>query len=78
MHDLRARDLPKIDPDPSLALVQPRRGSGGAWERLGRVWRSSGRALRAPRPQSNQKLADLSVFRKEDKTNLLKRRLKDG
>ena len=39
---LRARGLSKIDPSPSLAPVRPRGGSGGAWESLGRVLRSSG------------------------------------
>ena len=37
---LRARDLSKIDPNPSLAPVRPRGGSGGAWESLGGVLRS--------------------------------------
>ena len=32
IRDLRARDLPKI-------LAQPRRDSGGAWERLGNLRR---------------------------------------
>ena len=37
---LRARGLSKIDPNPSLAPVWPRGGSGGAWESLGGVLRS--------------------------------------
>ena len=37
---LRARDLSKIDPNPSLAPGWPRGGSGGAWESLGGILRS--------------------------------------
>ena len=42
---LRARDLSKINPNPSLAPGWPRGGSRGARESLGRVWRSSGRVF---------------------------------
>ena len=48
MHDLRARDLPKIGPDPSLAQAQPTRDSGSPWERFRKDCRSSDRASGCP------------------------------